>query len=177
MPKVCCKLHRVLDSHDFSSSIKNEKFQEFSTFIQQSWYKRSKTITEHENPNDMQVNVYMFAGAGTRYLSGLAGQFLTFQPRKQLKQAIKWYPIITTKKIPETKSLSYLGRSKLSIALLLFVSYEKNYLSERIYFQLHFHIHDHSTPITMFTIHAFTFTRQTIAQHDWPTTNSSDIMQ
>ena len=140
MPKVCCKLHRVLDSHNFSSSIKDEKFEEFCTFIQQSWYKRSKNVVQYENPNDMQVNIYMFAGAGTRYLSGMAGQFLTFQPQKQIKQAIKWYPVITTKKIPETKSLSYLGTSKLSIALLLIISYKKNYLCECVHFQLYFHM-------------------------------------
>lgn len=82
MPKVCCKLHRVLDSHNFSLSIKEDKFEDFCKFIQQSWCKRSKEIVEFENPNDIEVNVYMFAGARTRYLSGIAGEFLTFQPQK-----------------------------------------------------------------------------------------------
>ena len=88
----------------------------------------------------MQIYIYLFAGAGTRYLSGLAGQFITFQPGKNIKQAIKWYPVLATKIIPETKSLSYLGQTKLPIGLLLLMTYKKNYLCNRIHFNLQFHM-------------------------------------
>ena len=140
MLKICCKLHRILDSKTLSNSIKEKKFEEFSKFIQQSWCKRSRTTIEYENPNDLDIYVYLFAGAGTRYLSGLAGQFITFQPGKNIKQAIKWNPVLATKLIPETKSLSYLGQTKLPIAILLLLNYERNYLCNHIHFNLHLHM-------------------------------------
>ena len=113
--------------------------KEFCKFIQQSWYKRAKLSIECENPNDVEIYIYLFAGAGTRYLSGLAGQFLTFQPGK-IKQSVKWYPVLTTKTIPETKSLSFLGKTKLPIGLLLLVSYENTYLYDQIQFNIQFHM-------------------------------------
>ena len=146
MPKICCKLHRLLDSKNISCQIKNDKFEDFCKFIQQSWIKRSKTTIQYENPNDMTIYVYLFAGAGTRYLSGLAGQFITFQPRKSIKQAIKWYPVLATKEMPETKSLSFLGKTKLPISLLLLLSYEKNYLCHHIHYNIVFHM---TIPIQM----------------------------
>ena len=140
MPKICCKLHRLLDSKSLSNRIKKDQFEEFCKFVQQSWIKRSRTTIEYENPNDMDIFIYLFTGAGTRYLSGLAGQFITFQPGKSIKQAIKWYPVLASKVIPETKSLSYIGQTKLPIALLLLLNYERNYLCDHIHYNLHLHM-------------------------------------
>ena len=70
----------------------------------------------------------------------MAGQFITFQPGKNIKQAIKWYPVLATKVIPETKSLSYLGKTKLPIGLLLLLNYEKNYLCHHIHYHIQFHM-------------------------------------
>ena len=139
MPKICCKLHRLLDSKNESSHIKKEKFEEFCKFIQESWIKRKTTI-QYDNPNDINIFLYLFAGAGTHYLSGMAGQYITFQPGKNIKQAIKRYPVLTTKQMPETKSLSFIGETTLPNGLLLLLSYEKSYLNHHIHYNIQFHM-------------------------------------
>lgn len=151
MPKVCCKLYRVLDSPNFSKSLKPNKFEEFCKFIQESCHRRSKNVVEYENPNNINVHIYLFAGAGTRYLSGVAGEFLTFQPQKQLMQSIKWYPVLATKLIPQTKSLSFLGKTKLAIGLLLLISYHQTYLAQHFFPTSFSHVN--STSDTMLIIH------------------------
>ena len=129
MACICCKLHRFLDSDNFTSYLNNEKFQDFCIFLQTSCHKRNRSLLPLENPNDMEVYIYLFGGVGTRYLTTVLGEFITFIPETKSSK-MKWFPVIGVKKTSQTKSLTILGSAKLPIASLLLLSYYENNLKK-----------------------------------------------
>lgn len=140
MPRACCKLHKLLDSSQFPNLLDYQKLEGFSVFIEDTVSRRLKAILPTENPNDIEVYFYLFVGSGTRYLSTVAGEFLTISPNKSLLSMLKWYPVISTKLTHQTKSLSFLGKTTLPIAILLLLTYHDNYLKQHQQFELNFHM-------------------------------------
>ena len=78
MPRSCCQLHSFLDGDSFPKTLKYDEFETFAMFIQ-SRNNRNKAYIK-ENPNNMEAYIYLFSGTGTRYLSTVAGQYITFSP-------------------------------------------------------------------------------------------------
>ena len=122
MSRVCCKLHKFLDTEDFTTILDNERFKDFCSFLQTSSNKRNRSLLPLENPNDKEVYIYLFGGVGTRYLTTVLGEFITFISNVKSTKT-KWFPVIGVKKTVQTKSLTILGSAKLPIALLLLLSY------------------------------------------------------
>ena len=142
MPRHCCILHTLLDSPLFTETLSKELFPEFCTYLQDTTYVKSQAILKYENPNDIEVYTYLFGGVGTRYLSTVIGEFLCFTPEKTLVN-LKWFPVIGKRLPPQTKSLTIIGKTRLSTALLLLLSYYENYLKHHVDFTLTTHF---STP-------------------------------
>ena len=103
----------------------------------------------------MDVYVYLFGGVGTRYLTTVLGEFITFIPETKSSKT-KWFPVIGIKKTTQTKSLTILGSAKLPIALLLLLSYYENNLKkhfEPIVFDLISHMSTGTlTPCLLFLL-------------------------
>ena len=131
-PNSCCDLHRLLTYSNFGSILAIDKFVEFCHFTQTKSVRRL-TRNYIQNPNNLDGHIYLFSGTGTRYLSSVAGQYITFQPIKENNPLPKWYPVVSTKLIPQTKSLIFLGKASYSLTLLLLISYYENYLSSSAY--------------------------------------------
>ena len=127
MSRTCCKLHRFLDSENFLSFLDNERYKDFCSFLQASSNKKNRSLVPMENPNDKEVYIYLFGGVGTRYLTTVLGEFITFIPHIKTNKT-KWFPVIGIKQTVQTKSLTILGSGKLPIALLLLLSYYENNL-------------------------------------------------
>ena len=127
-----CDLHELLTNERFHSLIHVDKFQEFCKFIQDN---RGLHIKRRyvQNPNNIDVHMYIFRGTGSKYLSQVADQYITFQPKKENNPLPLWYPVISTKLIQQTKSLVYLGKASFAICLLLLISYYEAYLSSTAY--------------------------------------------
>lgn len=140
MPRVCCRLHMLLDSPDFPLLLKNNNIENFCIFLQETIHKRTKSSILFDNPNDVEIYFYLFAGLGTQYLSTMAGEFVTFAPEKSMLSTLKWFPVVTTKQTHQTKSLSFVSKTNLPTGLLLLISYYKNYLKRHEQFQMHFHM-------------------------------------
>lgn len=140
MPQNCCTLHKFTDSDQFPVRLKEEKTTEFCEFIQNTIHMRAKCPNLLENPNDINVFVYLFGGQGTRYLTTVCGEFVTFIPEKFVLANMKWFPVIATKHTHQTKSLTLIGKTKLSLALLLLMNYYERYMKEHRHFVLHYHM-------------------------------------
>ena len=121
-----CDLHELLTNKRFHSLIHVDKFQEFCKFIQDNrgWHIKRRYA---QNPNNIDAHMYIFRGTGSKYLSQVADQFITFQLKKENN------PVISTKLIQQTKSLAYLGKASFAISLLLLISYYEAYLSSTSY--------------------------------------------
>ena len=171
MPRVCCKLHRLLDSAEFPTLLKNYTVENFCIFLQETVHKRTKYSILFDNPNDVEIYFYLFAGSGTRYLSTVAGEFVTFTPEKAILSILKWYPVIATKQTHQTKSLTFVGKTNLATGLLLLISYYENYLKQQEQFQMYFHMTIQLQVQTLLFV--INHSRFPITTFHWSTTNNN----
>ena len=131
MSRICCKLHRFMDLPEFTSKLNNDKFQDFCAYLQMSCQKRNRSLLPLKNPNEKEVFIYLFGGVGTRYLTTVLGEFITFVPETKSNKT-RWFPVVGIKKTSQTKSLTILGSGTLPIALLLLLSYHENNIKKHL---------------------------------------------
>ena len=110
-----------------------------AVFLQQKNHSRNKEVRINENPNNIEVYIYLFAGTGTRYLSTVAGEYFGFASQKTLLPLLKWYAIVATNLTHQTKSLCLLGKT-LPVGLLILLTYYENYLKQHHHYSIYAHM-------------------------------------
>ena len=125
----CCALHKLFAREDFGNVIRKDKYAELIEHCCNHIEHRRRKQYKHKDLNSVDNQIYLFKGVTQRHIASLTKQHFGIQPiSEEVRTTRPWYPIMTMDTVYVTKSLSYLTRCRLPLALLYMLSYFENYL-------------------------------------------------